>query len=1203
MSARHLTDQGSGGHTRSVEIQRIPRGRRRGGRRAEGPMTRSDERFSLEARYQVERGRVYLSGLQALVRLPVEQRRRDRREGRHTAAFISGYEGSPLAGYDLELGRHSALLDEHDIVFRPGLNEELAVGAVQGTQLAALSNERRYEGVTGYWYGKAPGLDRATDALRHANLGGTSPAGGALAIVGDDSTAKSSTVPSSSELALAELAIPTLVPADPQDILDLGLHGVALSRFCGLWVGLKIATSVADGSASADVAPDRVEVVTPDNRVAGQPFVHRVSAAFLQPNLAALERSMLHDRLELARRYAAANRLNTIAGGADDHVGIVAAGSTYLEVRQALDLLGLTPGTARKRGIRVLRLGMVFPLEPGVVSEFAAGLDEIIVVEEKRSFIEAAIKDLLYGRPGAPAVYGKHNADGQVLLRSDGDLGADAIAAALAARLATRHDFADLADWLRLRSSAGPARRALPVAGRTPFFCAGCPHNRSTEVPAGSLVGAGIGCHGMAMLLPPKRVGSVIGLTQMGGEGASWIGMEPFVDTGHMFQNLGDGTFHHSGSLAVRAAIAAGSTMTFKLLYNSAVAMTGGQQAVGNMSVPDLTRVLAAEGVRQIVVTTEDPGRYRRVRLGPRTTVAHRDELPQVQERLARVQGVTVLIHDQQCAAELRRKRKRGLAAEPVRRAFINERVCEGCGDCGAKSNCLSVRPVMTEYGRKTQIHQDSCNKDFSCLDGDCPSFLSVIPAARTAPIRSVPPLPAGNSAEPHVTAADQFTMRINGIGGTGVVTLAQIVATAAVISGRYVRALDQTGLAQKGGAVVSDLRISNIPTELSNKLARGECDLYLGCDVLVAASPANLVVADPARTTAVISSGAVPTGAMVIDPRAAFPPAWQTLGQIAGHTRPESSRFVDAQQATATLFGDSQCANLFLLGVAYQLGTVPIAAEFIERAIGLNGAAVETNRQAFRRGRQLISAPGAFHEALRVADGRPSISDREPSLAEPESLAGLVQRRADELTAYRSAAYAREYAAFVDQVRAAEAAHLPGSTAVTRAVASHLFKLMAYKDEYEVARLSIDARLARDVERQFGAGATFSYRLHPPVLRALGMKRKVSLGRWFRPVLAALYRLRWLRGTPFDPFGHTAVRRAERALVAEYRELVSRSLSHLSADTVERITDIAELPDMIRGYEQIKLANVARYRSAAARLSADLDRHRLENTLPAGSD
>lgn len=1158
-------------------------------------MLQTSGSFSLQDRYRLERGSVYLSGLQALVRLPIDQRRSDRAAARSTAAFISGYEGSPLAGYDLELSRQEDLLSQHDIVFRPGLNEELAVDAVHGTQLAALNDSRRYDGVTGYWYGKAPGLDRATDALRHANLGGTSALGGAVAIVGDDPTAKSSTIPSSSELALAELVIPTLVPADPQDVLDLGRHAVALSRFCGLWTALKIATVVADGCATVQVAHDRIDIVQPDNRVAGKPYVHQVSARFVQPHLSELERSLLHDRLELARRYSVANQLNKIdGGGAGDRIGIVAAGSTYLEVRQALSLLGLNPQKARERGIRLLKLGMVFPLEPDIVGRFAEGLDEIIVVEEKRSFVETAIKETLYGRLSAPAVYGRYGADGGVLLRSEGDLGADAIATALSVRFAAHDGVADLVAAIGARRAVASRtpRAALPVLARTPFFCSGCPHNRSTEVPAGSLVGAGIGCSGLAMLLPDQRVGNVVGLTQMGGEGASWIGMEPFVEDQHLFQNLGDGTFHHSGSLAVRAAIAAGSNITFKLLYNSAVAMTGGQQAVGNMSVADLTRMLAAEGVREVVVTTEDPGRYRRMKLGPRSSVAHRDELLEVQQRLAAIKGVTVLIHDQECATELRRKRKRGLVAQPAQRAFINERVCEGCGDCGAKSNCLSVRPVATEYGRKTRIHQDSCNKDFSCLDGDCPSFLTVIPSAAGAEkLRTVVSLPANTSGQPTLPAGEQFTMRITGIGGTGVVTLAQVVATAAAISGRHVRSLDQTGLAQKGGAVVSDLRVTSSLAELSNRLTTGECDLYLGCDVLVAASPGNLVVAQPGRTAAVVSSSQIPTGSMVIDTDVSFPSESATLTQITEHIRADVSRFVDAESATSQLFGSNQCANTFLLGVAYQLGTIPIGSEFIERALELNNVAVEANLQAFRRGRQLISAPDDFAAALRERNGLPVSVESRSESASDEPVADLLNRRAEELVAYQNASYAQQYRAFVEQVNAVEATRAPGSTAITRVVAEQLFKLMAYKDEYEVARLSVDPRVAREIEQQFGPGATYAYRLHPPLLRAFGMKRKVRLGgRWFRPVLRSLYRLRWLRGTVADPFGHTEVRRMERALVSEYRDLINRSMARLDATTLPTVREIAELPDMIRGYEQIKVTAVGKYRDAAARLCATLD-------------
>jgi len=1158
--------------------------------------------FSLDDRYRVEQGRIYLSGLHALVRLPLDQRRRDHREGRDTAGFISGYEGSPLAGYDLELARNSGLLEAHGIVFQPGLNEELAVGAVQGTQLASLRSDLRHEGVSGYWYAKAPGLDRATDALRHANLGGTSPAGGAVAIVGDDAGAKSSTVPSSSELAMAELGLPTLVPSGPQDILDLGLHAIAMSRFCGLWVGMKIATSVADGSATATVAPDRPGMVIPDNRIAGEPFAHRVSAAFVQPELGVLERSMRH-RLALACRYAAANQVNTVdAGGPGDRVGIVAAGSTYLEVRQALDILGLAPEAARERGIRILKLGMVFPLEPSIVEEFADGLDEIIVVEEKRSCVETAIKDLLYGRANAPVVSGKTNASGDVLLRADGELDAGLIADALAARLTTHPGFLELARRRQARPTPGPARPALPLLTRAPFFCSGCPHNRSTQVPDGSLVGAGIGCHAMAMLLPEQRAGTMIGLTQMGGEGAHWLGMEPFVGSGHMFQNLGDGTFHHSGSLAVRAAVAAGSTITFKLLYNSVVAMTGGQCAVGGRSVADLTRVLAAEGVKRIVVTADDPGRYRRVNLGPRTTVRHRDALLDVQRELARVPGVTVLIHDQECAAELRRKRRRGLVTEPARRVFISERVCEGCGDCGTKSNCLSVRPTETEYGRKTQIHQDSCNKDFSCLDGDCPSFLSVIPAGQSAS-PAAPALAATDLPDPgRAEVPDRYAIRITGIGGTGVVTLAQVVCTAAMISGRFVRGLDQTGLAQKGGAVVSDVKISKNEVELSGRLAGGECDLYLGCDLLVAASPVNLAVADPSRTAAVISSSEVPTGAMIADASVPFPAARQTLDPISERTRSGTGRIVDAQRAAKVMIGDSQYANVFLLGVAYQLGALPLPARDIERALELNGVAVEANQQAFRRGRQLVAAPAAFHEALGAAEGTSVSSTTRGESAQAEASDSpdeLVRRRSEELRGYHNAAYASEYTRFVTHVQAAEEVSVPGSTRLTATVARNLFKLMAYKDEYEVARLLADPRLAEDIRRRFGANARFSYRLHPPLLRSLGMKRKLSLGSWFRPALAGLYALHRLRGTCFDPFGYAAVRRTERRIIGEYRDLVERSLNHLSAETLEAVIGLAALPDMIRGYEQVKLASVARYRSAAAEQYASLERSEPVSVMP----
>ena len=702
-----------------------------------------DRKLRLADRYELEEGGLYLSGLQALVRIPIDQHQLDQRNGLTTATLISGYEGSPLAGYDLEIGRQRQLLERSAVVFRPAVNEELGADAVQGSQLASASADRTCDGVIGIWYGKAPGLDRATDALRHGNLGGAHRTGGVLILVGDDSIAKSSTVPSSSEMAMAEIGLPVLAPADPQDVLDLGLHGIALSRFCGLWTGVKLATNVVDGAASVQVGLDRLDLAEPDRSIGGADYVHEVSAQFLQPNLGRLEASLMGERLELARRYARANHLNRIEGDARARVGIVAAGSTYLDVHQALRMVGIGPGELAGSGVRILKLGMVSPLEPRIVEDFARGLDEIVVVEEKRAFIELALKDQLYGQPGAPLISGRRTPSGTPMFRPTADLPPDLIARQLAPRLVAHLDQPAVQAWLTAQQDPPRRPELLPIAARTPYFCSGCPHNRSTQVPAGSLVGAGIGCSTLAVLMPEERFGHIIGFTHMGGEGATWVGMEPFVTQSHLIQNIGDGTFHHSGSLAVRQAIASGTRITFKLLHNGAVAMTGGQQAVGKMPVPDIAAALLAEGVRKVVITTEDPRRYRRVRLPRGVQVRHRDRLAATQEELAAMDGVTVLIHDQECANELRRKRKRGLAIEPAERILINERVCEGCGDCGAKSNCLSVQPVDTEFGRKTRIHQASCNKDYSCLDGDCPSFITVKPAAPDPLVpedRPVPP-------------------------------------------------------------------------------------------------------------------------------------------------------------------------------------------------------------------------------------------------------------------------------------------------------------------------------------------------------------------------------------------------------------------------------------------------------------------------------
>jgi len=1166
----------------------------------------------LEDRYTADSGQVQMTGVQALARLPLNILRSDQAGGLKTAVFISGYEGSPLGGYDLELGRHAKLLASYDLVFQPGVNEELAATSVQGTQLAAGLADARVEGVTGFWYGKSPGLDRASDALRHANLIGTHPKGGAVAFVGDDPAAKSSTVPGASEFLLADLGMPVLYPADPQDVLDLGAHAVAMSRLSGLWVALKIATAVADGSGTVEISSDRVEPQLPPVMFEGQKWEHRLTARMLQPALSEMERSREGIRADAARAYARANRLNrSETFGRNASIGIVAAGRTYLDMRQALRALGLDDAELAARGVRLLRLAMVHPLVASEIEEFADGLAEIIVVEEKRPFIESALKAILYGVKDAPTITGKTDRQGAKLFPVDGELDADLIASGLAIRLGRRPEFTTVTAWQAEQARRRPVT-PLPLVSRTPYFCSGCPHNSSTKVPAGSLVGGGIGCHALVLLMEPEAVGDVVGLTQMGGEGAQWIGMAPFMRTRrHLLQNIGDGTFHHSGSLAVRAAVASGVNVTYKLLYNSAVAMTGGQQATGAMSVPALTRMLTAEGVRRIVITTAEPKRYRRAGLAPTAEVWHRDRVVEAQEVLSQVEGVTVLIHDQECATELRRKRKRGLAPDPAERVMINQRVCEGCGDCGEKSNCLSVQPVDTEFGRKTVIDQSSCNKDYSCLKGDCPSFLTVIPRTKEPRTKepgtkpgagraTAPALASDAIADPPLRfdiAAAPHTTRITGVGGTGVVTLSQILSAAGRIAGREVRSLDQTGLAQKGGAVISDVKISAAEIEQSNKAAAGECDLYLGCDLLVAADAKNLAVADPKTTIAVVSTTKVPTGKMIVDKTVPFPDVDATADRIRSATRGSEAVFVDARGLSVTLLGTDQFANMLLAGVAFQSGALPLPAWAIEQAIELNGVQVEPNVQAFRRGRQRVADPAAFAQAVAArratAPARPPTEPERTLIASVGAAPGselhrIVTVRIPDLIDYQNVDYARRYADLVARVREAEDRSVAPKSELSEAVAEFGYKLMAYKDEYEVARLLTDPQAEAALRAEFGAGARVSYRLHPPLLRALGMKRKLKLGPWFRPAFRLLRAGKIVRGTRLDPFGYTQVRRVERELIDEYTATIEDLAGQLSPETYQRAVEIARLPDLVRGYENIKLANVARYRARRDELQTE---------------
>ena len=1167
---------------------------------AQPPATRDsagDTSFSLDDRYTRESGTIFLTGIQALVRMVRDRARVDRRQNLRTASFISGYEGSPLAGYDLEIARRGKYLDPYDVVHRPGLNEELAATSVMGSQVAAqvaaLSDNR--DGVVGYWYGKAPGLDRATDALRHANLIGTHPDGGAVALVGDDPGAKSSTVPCASEMALADLYMPILYPGDSQDILDLGVHAAVMSRVSGLWTSMKISAHVADGATTAEVSPDRI---VPDLGDLGR-SPHVPSGRLLGANLMELEQNQLTTRIPRALEYARLNGINRIVvSSPDDRIGIVAAGKTYLDLREALRLMRIDDNDLRRLGIRILKLGMVYPIEREILDEFMFGtargdLDEVIVIEEKRDFIETMMRDILFRHPRAPRIVGKSHEDGSMLFSRFGELDVDAVCRGLAARLA-RHGVEPAQAWLD-RKSARPTRIELPLAVRTPYFCSGCPHNSSTKVSPDTLVGAGIGCHAMVLLMDPRQVGDVAGVTQMGGEGAQWIGMAPFVEADHFVQNVGDGTFMHSASLALRAAVASGENITYKLLYNGTVAMTGGQDPVGAMSLPRLTSLLLDEGVARIVVTSDDPQRTRDLRLPSGVEVRHRDEMLDVQTELATVPGVTVLVHDQHCAAEKRRKRKRGTMETPTTRVMINERICEGCGDCGEKSNCLSVHPVDSEFGRKTRIDQSSCNLDMSCLKGDCPSFVTVTPGTRRKSVRaedidaSALPVPALRPLR------DTFSLRVTGIGGTGVVTVSQVLATAAVLDGHFSRTVDMTGLAQKGGAVVSDVKVSPQVTEQSAKVACDDCDLYLVCDPLVGTDPVNLKVAAAEKTVAVVSTTQIPTGLMVIDTTVGFPAAAQVHSAI--DARVSRAVYLDSGELSTQLFGDEQYANMLMVGAAYQTGALAISAESIERAIELNGVAVSANTQAFRRGRQVVADADAVTAVLAALHGSSS-SEITPSdaalrvvdgLGVTDDLARTIAIRYDELIAYADERYAREYLGVVTRVH-----EEAGDPALTDAVARHLFKLMAYKDEYEVARLTADPAFAEQVAESFGDDAKVAVRLHPPTLRAMGMKEKLSLGAWSQRPMSALAKMKKLRGTRFDPFGHNEIRRTERALIVEYRELVDTMLDALRTGRVgddrrPALVTLAQLPDMVRGYEGVKMRNVERYHAEMARMRAEL--------------
>ena len=1132
----------------------------------------------LDDRYRFDERRFYLNGTQSLVRLTLLERRRRLAQGANTAVYVTGYRGSPLGAIDQAMVAARKLLGEH-IVFQPGVNEDLAATAVWGTQQLGTFGEGRYDGVSALWYGKGPGVDRTGDVFKHANLAGSARQGGALVVAGDDHTCKSSTTAHQSEFALIDAMIPVLAPSSVAEQIEYGLIGWEMSRFTGLWAGLKVVTEIMDSNVSMPADPE-VTATVPEG------FDMPAGGLSLRwPDTPLAQEERLHRyKIPAALAFARANRLDKVvldAPGAK--LGIVTVGKAYQDTRQALRNLNIDDARAARLGLRLYKVTMAWPLEPQGVRDFARGLDEIVVVEEKRALVEDQLKQTLYGQAAVPRVVGKRDEAGAWLFPSNGDLGSDLIAIGLGRRIARLTGDPEVAARVeqiaaRVAASKVPER----LAERPPFFCSGCPHNRSTKLPEGSKAFAGIGCH--YLVLPMQR--ETEGFTHMGGEGANWIGLAPFSTTPHMFQNIGDGTYFHSGSMAIRAAIAAKVNITYKILFNGAVAMTGGQPMDGNLTPTLIARQMLAEGVARVDIVADDVSRYGPADRLTGIEVHDRRELDAVQRTLRDIPGVTVLIYDQACATELRRQRKRGTVIDPDVTVVINDLVCEGCGDCSAKSNCLSVTPVETEFGRKRAIDLSTCNKDRSCLDGFCPSFVTVSGAKPKKP-NLVETLGLA-VAEPILPALDMpFSMLVTGIGGTGVVTIGALVGMAAHMEGKAVRVMDMTGLAQKGGSVVSHIQIAPADAEiLSAHVNVGAASLMIGCDAVVAAAPDNLGRLSPERGFIIASNHETTTGQFTRN--ADFKLPMTALRQrLASAVQPGRLDIFDAIDLATRLVGDAVGANLLLLGYAWQRGLVPLSFAALEAAIELNGVAVSLNKAAFDWGRRAAIDLAAVMEAATLTVQAPEHHRLS------ETLEDLIARRSAFLTAYQNKAYAARYEAVVGRVRAAEDAVGAGDQGLTEAVARTLFQLMAYKDEYEVARLHTETGFLQLLRQQFDGPARLKFHLAPPLLAkrdaVTGQPKKMALGGWVVPLFKILAAAKGLRGTALDPFGYTAERKTERRLISDYVDLIDRQvLPGLTPANLNAAVALAKAPQAIKGYGHVKAANQAKVEAAHDKLLTD---------------
>jgi indolepyruvate ferredoxin oxidoreductase len=1175
---------------------------------------------TLDDKYDLGKSRIFVTGYQALIRLALMQKERDRRAGLNTAGFVTGYRGSPLGGLDQQFMRAARPLEAADIRFQSGINEDLAATAIWGSQQAELRGEGKYDGVFAMWYGKGPGVDRTGDVFRHANFAGTSKHGGVLALMGDDHTAESSTTAHQSEYHFVDVMIPILSPAGVQEFLDYGLYGWAMSRFTGTWVALKCMHETVESTAVIDGSPERVKIVTPDDFQMPEGGLN----IRLGDSILGMEARLYDYKRDAMLAFIRANKLNRYitSGGRNAKIGIITVGKSYLDVRQALDELGIDEVRCNDLGLRIYKVGCPWPLSQRELKEFAEGLDLIIVVEEKRSLIEVQVREELYGTANQPPCIGKKDEQGNWLFPVKGALDPNEIAICIGERILRRGYNNEIAGRVaRLKEAQRTLAEVPDIAQRTPYFCSGCPHNSSTVVPEGMRAYAGIGCHYMVQWMDR----STSGFTQMGGEGANWIGEAPFSIRPHVFQNIGDGTYNHSGYMAIRAAIASGVNITYKLLFNDAVAMTGGQANDGGLTVPQIARQVAAEGAKRVVVVTDEPGKYARSLsfarlrgregwggLPPGCTVHHRDDLMKVQSELAAIPGCTVLIYDQTCAAEKRRRRKRGLYPDPDKRVIINDLVCEGCGDCGVQSNCVSVQPLETEWGRKRTIDQSSCNKDFSCLRGFCPSFVTVHGAKPKKREAVIPPLkgeggserseePGGAAAadaphpvrpaaespspasgggirealpEPQLPAIKQtYSIIITGVGGTGIVTIGGILGMAAHLDGKAVGIIDQAGLAQKGGAVYSHMRIAERPEDIhAIRVAAGSADLILGGDIMVAGSKKVLATAK-SGTAMVVNTAEILPGDFTRNADFSLPTERlkRAILTRAGSTR---THFINATRIATALFGNSMAANIFLVGYAYQLGAIPLSATAIEGAIALNGESVEMNLSALHWGRRAALDPAAV-EALATPRPEERSDSRRPS----QSFDEMVARRVEFLTAYQNAVYAERYRGWVEKAKAAEAAQVPGHCGLTEAVARNLFKLMAYKDEYEVARLYADGAFQKQLAAQFDGTHRLEFHLAPPLLARrdpiTGVPKKMTFGPWMLPVFRFLSRLKFLRGTFADPFGYSEERRTERRLVSDYESLLDEILAKLTPENHVIAVGLAAIPEKIRGFGHVKLRHL----------------------------